>query len=210
VADTGIGIKAEDLPKLFQPFMQLENTLTRQAQGTGLGLALTKRLVELHGGTVWAESAGEGQGSAFRVCLPLTGPRDTPRVFVVDDDEALLATLRDALEAAGYQVATTRDGVTALAQIAAARPDLVILDLRLPAVDGWEVLRQLRADSDTRAPPVLTITGVDVDRGDEVLTAGADEFLTKPFSLTVLESTVQRLLQSVGSTGRGRESRATY
>jgi signal transduction histidine kinase len=74
VADTGIGIKAEDLPKLFQPFTQLENALTRQAQGTGLGLALTKHLVELHGGTIWADSAGEGRGSTFTIWLPLTSP----------------------------------------------------------------------------------------------------------------------------------------
>jgi signal transduction histidine kinase len=74
VADTGIGIKPEDLPKLFQRFTQLEYTLTRQAQGTGLGLALTKHLVELHGGTIWAESAGEGRGSTFTIRLPLTSP----------------------------------------------------------------------------------------------------------------------------------------
>ena len=74
VADTGIGIKPEDLPKLFQPFTQLENTLTKQAQGTGLGLALTKHLVELHGGTIWAESAGEGRGSTFTIRLPLPSP----------------------------------------------------------------------------------------------------------------------------------------
>jgi signal transduction histidine kinase len=71
VVDTGIGIKPEDLPKLFQPFTQLEQTFTKQAQGTGLGLALTKHLVELHGGTIWAESAGEGRGSTFTICLPL-------------------------------------------------------------------------------------------------------------------------------------------
>ena len=74
VADTGIGIKAEDLPKLFQPFTQLEYTLTKQTQGTGLGLALTRHLVELHGGAIWADSAGEGRGSTFTIRLPLTSP----------------------------------------------------------------------------------------------------------------------------------------
>ena len=204
MADTGIGIKSEDLPMLFQPFTQLEPTFVKRYQGAGLGLALTKQLVELHGGTLWAESAGEGLGSTFRVLLPMAGPRGAYRLLLVDDDEALLATLRDALEAAGYQVATTGDGASALAQVAAARPDLVILDLQLPSVDGWAVLRQLRGDPGARALPVLAITGVDVERGDEVLTAGANEFLTKPFSLTVLESTVRRLLQSGASAAGSR------
>jgi len=204
VADTGIGIKSENLPMLFQPFTQLEPTFVKRYQGAGLGLALTKQLVELHGGTLWAESAGEGLGSTFRVLLPLAGPRGAYRLLLVDDDEALLATLREALETAGYQVATTGDGASALAQVAAARPDLVILDLQLPSVDGWAVLRQLRGDPGASALPVLAITGVEVERGDEVLSAGANEFLTKPFSLTVLESTVRRLLQSGASAARSR------
>ena len=74
MTDTGIGIKPDDLARLFQPFAQLEQTLTKSAQGTGLGLALTKHLVELHGGTIWAESAGEGRGSAFTIWLPLPSP----------------------------------------------------------------------------------------------------------------------------------------
>jgi len=204
VADTGIGIKPEDLSMLFQPFTQLEPTFVKRYQGAGLGLALTKRLVELHGGTLWAESAGEGRGSTFRVLLPLAGPRGAYRLLLVDDDEALLATLREALEAAGYHVAAVGDGATALAQVASARPDLVILDLQLPTIDGWAVLRQLRGDPGARALPVLAITGVEVERGDEVLTAGANEFLTKPFSLTVLESTVRRLLQSGASAAGSR------
>ena len=210
VADTGIGIEPDDLPKLFQLFTQLEQTFTKSAEGTGLGLALTKRLVELHGGTIWAESAGKGRGSTFTVRLPQAGSGRTPRLLLVDDDEVLLATIREALEAAGYQVVAVGDGASALAAVAADCPDLLILDLRLPSVDGWAVLRELRANLETRAFPVLAITGIDVDRGGEVITAGADEFLTKPFSLTVLESAVQRLLQSVGSAGHGREPRATY
>ncbi len=199
VQDTGIGIKAEDLPRLFQPFTQLESRLVKQYQGTGLGLALTKQLVELHGGTLWAESAGEGKGSVFRVRLPLVGPRDKHLVLVVDDDEAMAGSLRDGLEAAGYQVDRVGDGVMALERAAALRPDLVLLDLELPRLDGWAALRQLRTDANTQAIPVLAMTGVEVERGTEVLSAGANEFLTKPFSMTVLESTVRRLLRQGAS-----------
>jgi len=199
VQDTGIGIKAEDLLKLFQPFTQLESRLVKQYQGTGLGLALTKQLVELHGGTIRAKSAGEGKGSVFGVRLPLVGPRDKRLILVVDDDEALAGSIRDALEAAGYQVDSVGDGATALERVASLRPDLVLLDLELPRLDGLAVLRQLRADANTQAIPVLVMTGVEVERGTEVLSAGANEFLTKPFSMTVLESTVRRLLRQGAS-----------
>lgn len=195
VQDTGIGIKAEDLPKLFQPFTQIEVSIAKRYQGTGLGLALTKHLVELHGGEIRAESAGEGKGSTFTVILPLQPPhRAQPRLLLIEDDQTLVATIRDRMEAAGYQVETATDGGEALAKVAAARPDLVVLDLKLPKVDGWEVLRRLRAETATRALPVLAITGVEVDKGEQALTAGANDFLTKPFSLTVLEDTVRRLL----------------
>ncbi len=195
VQDTGIGINAENLQSLFQPFTQLEPVLTKRYEGSGLGLALTKKLVELHGGTIWAESVGEGKGSTFTFRLLLAGLRATPRLLVVDDDETLLGTIRDVLKAAGYHIETAADGAAALAQVEAARPDLVILDLSLPQVNGWEVLRSLRADTGTQALPVLVITGVEVGRGDEILTAGADEFLAKPFSVPVLVGTVQRLLE---------------
>ncbi|MBI3781609.1 MAG: hypothetical protein HY278_11235 [candidate division NC10 bacterium] len=103
VKDTGIGIKSEDLPRLFTSFTQLEPALTKNYEGAGLGLALTKRLVDLHGGTIRVESAGEGKGSTFTVRLPLAGSRDTPRLLVVDDDENLLGTIRGARRGAGYR-----------------------------------------------------------------------------------------------------------
>ncbi|MBI3779973.1 MAG: response regulator, partial [candidate division NC10 bacterium] len=204
VADTGIGINAEGLKRLFQPFTQLEPALTKRYEGSGLGLALTKKLVELHSGTIWAESVGEGKGSTFTLRLPLAGSRATPRLLVVDDDETLVATLRDAMQAAGFQVESMGDGAAALARVAANQPDLLILDLQLPKVDGWEVLRELRADPGRRSLLVLAITGVDLERGNDVLTAGADDFLTKPFSMAVLESTVRRLLEQRVSAARGR------
>jgi signal transduction histidine kinase/DNA-binding response OmpR family regulator len=194
VADTGIGIKPDDLSKLFQRFTQVKPMTTKQHHGVGLGLALTKQLVELHGGTISVHSDGEGRGSIFTVRLPLVELRAVPQLLVVDDDKNLLEAIRDALAAAGYQVKTAENGAAALAQVEAARPDLLILDLSLPEVDGWEVLRRIRAGAATRALPVLAITGVEVERSDQVLAAGADEFLSKPFSLTVLEGTVRRIL----------------
>ena len=207
VADTGIGIKPDDLSKLFQRFTQVKHMTTKQHQGVGLGLALTKQLVELHGGTIRVHSDGEGRGSIFTVCLPLAELRAVPQLLVVDDDKNLLETIRNALAAAGYQVKTAEDGAAALAQVEAARPDLLILDLSLPVVDGWEVLRRVRAGAATRALPVLAITGVEVERSDQVLAAGADEFLSKPFSLTVLEGTVRRILLQGASAEhlRGRQ-----
>ncbi len=205
VQDTGIGIKPEDLRRLFQRFTQLEPTLAKRHQGVGLGLALTKQLVELHGGQIWATSEGEGQGSIFTVRLPMAEPRDTPLLLVVDDDERLLETIRDALEGVGYRVKTAGDGAAALVQVDVDRPDLMILDLRLPKVDGWEVLRRLRAGSDTLELPVLAITGMEAERGDQAIAAGAKEFLTKPFSLTVLEATVRRILQLGAPEERWRE-----
>ena len=129
--------------------------------------------------------------------------------MLVEDDESLEAILRDTLDAAGFQVETMGDGAAALAHVAANRPDLVILDLRLSTLDGWQVLRQLRADPGSRSLPVLAITGVEVERGDEVLIAGADEFLAKPFSTTVLESTLRRLLQQGTQLERVRGRQAT-
>jgi signal transduction histidine kinase/CheY-like chemotaxis protein len=209
VADTGIGIKQEDLSKLFQRFTQLKQTTTKRHQGVGLGLALTKQLVELHGGTIEAHSDGEGRGSTFTVYLPLAELKAVAQLLVVDDDRNLLEAMRDALEAAGYQVKLAGDGAAALAQVEAARPDLLILDLTLPVVDGWEVLRRVRAGAATRALPVLAITGIDVERSDQAIAAGADEFLSKPFSMTVLEGTVRRILQQ-GTSGEQLRARQMH
>ena len=117
------------------------------------------------------------------------------KILIVEDETDLIKLLKYNLKKEGFKVNYTSDGSVALAEVRRDRPDLVILDLSLPQVNGWEVLRSLRADTSTRALPVLVITGVEVGRGDEILTAGADEFLAKPFSVPVLVSTVQRLLE---------------
>jgi len=201
VADTGIGIKAEDLGKLFKEFSQLDPSLARQYEGTGLGLALTKRLVELHGGTVAGASLGVGQGSTFTITLPLRPAASRGRILVVEDEQPLRAGVAEALRNAGFEVAEAADGEAALAQVQEAPPALVVLDLLLPGLDGFEVLRRLRVPGRTERLPVIVLTGLEAERVKEALSLGADEFLAKPFSLAVLTDAVERLL--------GRAPRAT-
>jgi CheY-like chemotaxis protein len=195
VEDTGIGIKAEDMPKLFQEFTQLDSSLAKRHQGTGLGLALTKRLVELHGGQIRAESPGEGQGSTFIVTLPFHAPRSPrPRLLLVDDDMDFGEALAAVLERAGYAVEVVGDGREALAKLAQSLPDILLLDMVLPGCDGRDVLASLREREGTRRLPVIAITGVLADLEEEIRTLGADEFLTKPFAVPTLLEVLARYL----------------
>jgi len=201
VADSGIGIDPKDLKRLFHPFEQLENRLRRSHEGTGLGLALTQRLVELHGGQIWAESPGLGQGSTFTVALPADGGPADRTVAVVDDDPGTVLMVGEVLRQAGYR---TRDAGTAAdaARLLADRPDLLILDLVLPDRPGQQVLADLRADPATRDLPVLVVSGIsDVSEAD-LRAAGANEFLTKPFSSSILLDAVARLLAPTAKAGR--------
>ena len=195
VQDTGIGIKAEDMPKLFQEFTQLDSSLAKRHQGTGLGLALTKRLVELHGGQIRAESPGEGQGSTFIVTLPFHAPRSPQRrLLLVEDDTAFGEALAAVLERAGYAVEVIGDGREALSRLEQSPPDVLLLDMVLPGCDGRDVLASLRGREGTRRLPVIAITGVLADLEEEIRTLGADDFLTKPFSTTVLLDVIGRFV----------------
>ncbi|MFI5338598.1 MAG: ATP-binding protein, partial [Candidatus Methylomirabilales bacterium] len=194
VTDTGMGIAPEDLPRLFQEFVQLETTATKRQEGTGLGLALTKRLVELHGGQISAESRGPGCGACFVVRLPYLEPPPPKRILVVEDQAPVLEALCAALQTAGHAVEPAQTGTQALSALAAAPPDLLVLDIGLPDVDGWAILGQLRSAEATRVLPVLVLTGLDQVRADQALALGADEFLAKPVSPRVLLETAARLL----------------
>lgn len=220
VKDSGPGIADEDLPKLFQPFTQLDTRLSREHAGTGLGLALVRSLTELHGGRVEVESA-PGRGSAFRVTLPwrppsargsgahrvLDGepspaPNDAAasRVLLVEDDDANRTILGEFLRTRGFVVEEAASGTEALERVAVRRPDLVVLDIQLPGMDGLEVLARLRAGA--AAPPrVLALTALAMagDR-ERILAAGADAYLAKPAPLAVLEQEVRRLAASRGSS----------
>ncbi len=201
VADTGIGIDPQHVPRLFQPFEQLENRPRRSHEGTGLGLALTRRLVELHGGSIRAESPGPGRGSTFTVTLPADGGSARRTVAVVEDDPGVRELVVDALGEAGHRTLEAATGAEAAALLENG-PDLLILDLGLPDRTGQEVLADLRAHPGTRDLPVLAISGSTNATAAELRAAGADDFLTKPFSQAVLRDAVTRLLGRGARAGR--------
>lgn len=207
VSDSGDGIAPELLPNLFKPFQQGQQSLDRKQGGLGLGLAVVKLLVDLHGGSVEAKSAGLGQGAEFLVRLPLADnqvlPRKTPRptpgnslrILVIEDNEDFAEMLRQMLETRGHEVAVALDGNEGIAQAKAHVPDVVLCDLGLPdGVTGYDVAAALRSDVITRDTYLVAITGYgredDRVRSTQV---GFNSHLTKPISLEALQSILARL-----------------
>jgi signal transduction histidine kinase len=201
VRDTGVGIPADMLPHLFDLFTQSERTLDRADGGLGVGLTLVRRLVELHGGKVQALSRGPGQGSEFVVRLPLAraavvparpaasnpedaGPR---RVLVVDDNEDSAATLGQLLRLLGNEVQLAHDGEAALDAAQTFEPEVILLDIGLPGMDGFEVGRRLRADHRFDATVLVALTGYGSpeDRRHSQQ-AGFNAHLVKPVDLEAL------------------------
>jgi signal transduction histidine kinase/DNA-binding response OmpR family regulator len=211
VSDTGIGIAPEDQSRLFQEFQQLDSSPARRFEGTGLGLALSRRLVELHGGRMWVESA-LGKGSRFHFTLPLyvaapTVPRaadsggvngdalphGAPLVLVVEDDPSAASILTLHLSRGGFRtvVATTADEALRLAQ--SERPAAVTLDILLPDVrDGWQVLTALKQDPATQHLPVVVVSVVDDERRATAL--GALDYFVKPVDRDALLGSLRRIL----------------
>ncbi|MBI3332882.1 MAG: response regulator, partial [Candidatus Omnitrophica bacterium] len=191
VWDTGIGIKPEEQTRVFEEFYQVEATAAKQYEGTGLGLALAKKFVELHGGRIWVESE-PGRGSTFAFSLPLVEPppmpvaelyepdeRGRPIALVVEDDPKTLELLRFSLSREGFRVEEALDGEEALTKARALQPSLITLDIMLPTKDGWEVLRELKEDPAIRDIPVVIVSIVDEpERG---FSLGAADYILKPF-----------------------------
>jgi PAS domain S-box-containing protein len=210
VTDDGQGISAEFLPHVFDRFEQADSRSTRLQGGLGLGLAIVRHIVEAHGGTVTAESDGDGKGACFRVRLPLSeaGARQTSnapkasaaalegaRVLVVDDDEDGRALLAAVLERCGANVRTARSLVEAVAEIEREAPHVLVSDIGMPGADGYELIRRIRAsEQDSRHIPAIALTAYASKKDrDLALNAGFDEHLSKPVDVTALASAIERL-----------------
>ncbi|MBJ7899381.1 MAG: PAS domain S-box protein [Cyanobacteria bacterium RI_101] len=215
VRDTGIGIAEADLAKLFQPFVQVDSRLNRQYEGTGLGLALVKRLAELHGGQVTVVSQ-VGQGSAFTVTLPFrpaagtpapsskeeeeavgAPPIASPLVLVAEDNIANRESLENYLEYKGYRLIFAENGEEAIAQAREHKPDLILMDIQMPVMDGLEAARRLRREPEFAQLPIIALTALTMAGDRELcLEAGMDDYVTKPIQFRRLLLAMEKLLQA--------------
>jgi CheY-like chemotaxis protein len=203
VEDNGIGIPAEEQERLFRPFVQVGNSVTRSDGGTGLGLALVYRMTQLHGGRVEVEST-PGKGSLFTIHLPwkktegeaehipkpgskestdLYFPADTT-ILVAEDNPTIQSLLREYLEKQGLQVLLASDGESVLALTKEHRPDLVLMDVQLPVMDGLETVHRLRQDPALNKTTVIALTALAMpgDR-ERCLEAGMDDYISKPVGM---------------------------
>jgi CheY-like chemotaxis protein len=206
VRDTGIGIPPDLLPRIFDLFVQAERRLDRSQCGLGIGLTLVRQFVEMHGGTVTAHSDGPGRGSEFVVRLPAltaeqkrellpmlpevqppVAPPAPRRILVVDDNVDAAKSLAVLLRLEGHEVRVACDGPEALAAAQADPPEMVVLDLGMPGMDGFEVARRLRVLPGTKGTLLVAMTGwVEEDDRRRCYEAGFDGHLPKPVELDAL------------------------
>jgi PAS domain S-box-containing protein len=226
VSDNGPGIAAQDLRRLFQPFVQVDSGLNRQHEGTGLGLALVQKLTDLHGGSVQVESE-VGKGSRFTIHLPCLQeeiakleklesqavppireraentqvPGEAPLplglILLADDNLPSVLTIAEYLESHGYEVVVAHDGLEAVEKAEALHPNLILMDIQMPVMNGLEAIARLRGNVHFAETPIIALTALAMpgDR-ERSLLAGANEYMSKPVSLKTLKQTIQNLLQS--------------
>jgi CheY-like chemotaxis protein len=217
VADTGLGIAREDLERIFDEFQQVDSGPGRRFEGTGLGLALTRRLVELHGGRIWVESE-LGVGSSFYVEIPVQAEddaaepglqpvplrlqpatvKDLPLVLIVEDDARSANLLAVYLHGGGYRSEVATDGHQALALAEELQPAAITLDVMLPDLEGWEVLRMLKQNEATRDISVAIVSVVDDTHLGYAL--GATDYFVKPIDRRALLSWLERRARRPGLT----------
>ncbi|MBD3561023.1 hybrid sensor histidine kinase/response regulator, partial [Planktothrix sp. FACHB-1355] len=220
IIDTGIGIAPFDKQKVFEKFQQVGDTLTDKPKGSGLGLPICKQIVEHHGGTIWVESQ-LGQGSNFSFSIPIPDRIDidlekfsldilvkqlkqnfiptTPlpgeqekTILIVDDDKNIRALLRQQLESEGYQIREAKDGIDAINQVKHKKPDLIILDVMMPHINGFDVAAVLKNDPQTMSIPIIILSIVeDKQRGYRL---GIDSYFTKPVNAKELHKNIGLLL----------------
>jgi two-component system, sensor histidine kinase len=220
VRDDGIGIPVAMLPRIFEPFMQLEHSLDRSQGGLGLGLPLVRNLVELHGGSIRAASEGRGHGSQFVASFPVAeasdemfvmappadatanvpvalgtaAPARSLKILVVDDNEDGRETMRELLTSLGHEVELAVDGLSAIATALATGPELALIDIGLPGCDGYEVARKIRGGPNGSSPWLVAMTGYgQPDDRRQALDAGFDRHLVKPVAFECLRSLLREI-----------------
>ena len=228
VTDSGIGIAPQDLKRLFQPFVQVDSKLNRQFEGTGLGLALVQKLIDIHGGSVHVESE-VASGSRFTIKLPWGQnmiaqqilaasapeplrenlnksnepagmPLERGLVLLADDNMANTLTIGEYLKSHGYKFVQAHDGSEAIEKAQASNPDVILMDIQMPVMDGLEAIRRLRKDHRFVDTPMIALTALAMpgDR-ERCLEAGANDYMSKPVRLKLLQKTIEDLLTNKSS-----------
>ncbi|AFZ24099.1 PAS domain S-box [Cylindrospermum stagnale PCC 7417] len=210
VKDTGRGIPAEKLDSIFERFQQVDSSDSRNHEGTGLGLAISKSIVQQHGGRIWVESV-LGEGSSFYFTIPIIEPpqsaeletaqiqvselvtQDSPLVLVCDDDSLIRTDLRTLLEQRGYRVVAVATGEEAIAQAVSQNPDVILLDLLMPGMNGWETMAVLKEREDTKDIPILICSVYKPCQSNQ---PGADfvDWLSKPVEESYLLQSLRQLI----------------
>lgn len=222
VWDTGIGISKQDISRLFKPFVQLDSKLSRHAGGTGLGLMLVSQLVRLHGGNVEVQSQ-PGKGSRFIVNLPWEpteasqrlqkpqpaaappkrthdGKRARQKILLVEDTEPVILFIQDHLESKGYHVTVARNGYEGLLFAKNIQPDVILMDIQMPGMDGFEATKRIRADATLKDVPIIALTALAMpgDR-EKCLKAGMNDYMSKPINLKELQTLLEAYTPAQGA-----------
>ena len=218
IIDTGIGIEKSDLPRVFEKFQQMGDTLTDKPEGTGLGLAICKEIIGYHHGRIWAESK-IGKGSTFSFTLPIdAGGKITRKIIdnatmssqikkssstliktilIVDDEDYIRRVLREELEETNYDIIEARDGLEAIKKAKETNPDLIVLDVMMPKINGFDVAAVLKNDPQTSRIPIIILSIVeDKDRGFRL---GVDKYFTKPIDFGNLLKEIDHLMATGAS-----------
>jgi PAS domain S-box-containing protein len=199
ISDTGVGVPPDLLPRIFDLFTQDKRALDRSEGGLGLGLAISKQLVEMHHGRITAESAGRGCGSTFTVMLPLFRGEvldgvDAVTVLIIDDNRDAAMTLKTMLDLEGYACTVAYDGESGLKRARELLPDVILLDIGLPGMDGYAVVREIRRDLDLDGVVVAAVTGYSADSDERrAIDAGCNVHVAKPVTVEGLRRAIAAL-----------------